>query len=782
MSDDQDILPPVDYEFWTAADVPTWFLREVDIREALSGEFMARVELENDDPTADPAALLGADAAITLSRPTEEPLSRRFIGVVRAVDEPWGADLAGRRRCVVLVEPAFASLKEERLTRKFQGLTVPDVVRAALKDWAQATKRELELRLARESAPPASGNGFATRDLCVQYDETTFDFLRRILAEEGLTYFFDHDSGEREKLVVIDEVGGFDEAPDPYPLRPFHGGATSREAVRSLALARGRAARRAEARAFNLTRHQLIIEARTRGQEGQGSEGEGTVMTSGELELGGRLVTLHGYEKDAYLRDDAAVQARLGLERSAAAAVTGRGTSDVIAFRPGLVIALEAESDLGELAGKQLLVSVRHRGGNPERLASGQGRAAREGALPYLNELTFLPAAIPFRPPLLPKPVAVEDWAIVVSVADGDPIYTDKHARVRVRFGWDHDQTAPAEKASPWIPVAQAWSGEGYGVQIIPRAGMLVRLRYLYGDPDRPLVVGCLPTGRNVLPSPPPDEKTRLTIRTLSLREGNDGYEHANEISLDDKPEHELVFIRAGLDYRQKVLHDENVEIDHDDERWVGHDQRLHVQGSRHKTVDRDEQIRVGKKRMTVIDGDDERHVKGNDSVIVEKDQAIGVVGARSTSVQGHETAAYMAGREESVTGDDQLHVSETLATIADKRWIANQGPTTLVLENGDVTLQAGGNIVLEVAGGRLKMESGGKAVLEVKEKISLLCGDASIVISPDKVEIAAPEVQLSGANGAVTLDRAGVTTTGLNISSSATGTNELTGAFVKAN
>jgi type VI secretion system secreted protein VgrG len=785
-NEDGSVLPEVDYELWVGADGPPWLLREVDIREALSGEFVARVEIENDDPAADPAALLGADATITLLRPTTEPLVRRWSGLVRAVDEPWGTDRAGRRRCVVMVEPAFACLKEERLTRKFQEMTVPEVARAVLGDWAKASKRRFELRLGREAESPASGRGYATRDLCVQYDETTFDFLRRILAEEGLTYFFEQEEEHGpdpglEKLVIVDDNGGFDDAPEAYPLRPFHGGTTSRQAVRSLALSRGRAARRTEARGFNLTQHQPIVEARARGQEqAAGNEGEA------ELELGGRAVTLYGYEQDAYRRSDAAVQARLALERSAAGAVGGRGTGDVIAFRPGLVFELappdsDGDGGLPEPAGKHLVASVRHRGGNPDRLA-GQHGGEREPTLPYVNDFTFIPAAIPFRPPLLPKPVAVEDWGMVVSAVDGDPIYTDVHGRVRVRFGYDREGTAPADRCSPFIPVAQAWAGEGYGVQIIPRAGMLVRLRYLYGDPDRPFVVGCLPTGRNVLPSPPPDEKTRLTIRTQSLRPGEAARDHWNEISLDDRSEHEQVFIRAGLDYRQKVLRDESVEIDHDDQRWVGGNQRLHVEGSRHQTVDQEENIIIFKKRTTNIAGDDDRHVQGNDRVTVEKDQAIGVVGARTTTVKGVETANYLAGREESVKGDDHLHVSKSLTAVADKRWRANQGLTDLVLEDGDVTLAADGNVTLEVEGARFKMEPGGKAVLEVSKKLSLLCGEASIIMSPDKVEIVAPEVEISGANGAVKLDRAGVTITGLNVSSSAVGTNELTGAFVKAN
>jgi type VI secretion system secreted protein VgrG len=776
----------VDYEFWTDADGSPWLLREIDVREALSGEFVARVEIENDDPLADPAALLGKEAVVTLTRPTPEPLVRRFAGVVRAVDEPLGSDRAGRRRCLITVEPAFACLKEERLTRKFVDQTVPDVVRRVLTEWAVLCERRFELRLGREAEPPSSGRGFAKRDLCVQYDETTFDFLRRILAEEGLTYYFDPpgdgdagDDARHEKLIVVDDNGGFPEAPEAYPLRPLHGGVTSREAVHALSVARGRSALGAEARAFNLTQHRPIVEQRTRDDGGSGGQAQGDGRGDGELELGGRGVTLYGYEDGAYRRDDAAIQARLAVERSAVAAISGRGSSDVIALCPGLVFELEPAPDEDappDAGGKRLVVSVRHRGGNPERLADGSERAH-----PYTNDFTFVPAAIPFRPALLPKPIAVEDWGEVVSPTDGDPIHTDVHGRVRVRFGYA-DRTEAAERCSPFIPVSQAWSGDGYGTQIIPRAGMLVRLRYLYGDPDRPLVVGCLPTGRNVLPSPPPEEKTRLTIRTRSLREGGNDREHWNEISLDDAANHEEVFVRAGHDYRQKVLHDESVQIDHDERRSVGHDQTLEVQGARHQTVHQDETIQVMKKRTTAVVGDDERHVQGNDRLTVAQDRTVAVLGKRSTTVHGAESAAYLAGREEAVTGDDKLHVSETLTTIADKVWRASQGPTDLVLEQGNVTLKAGCDITLQIDGGTLRMDAGGTAVLQCNQKISLECGQASIVLSPDKIEIAAPEVQLTGANGSVKLDRSGATTTGLTVSSSAMATNELTGAFVKAN
>jgi type VI secretion system secreted protein VgrG len=606
----------------------------------------------------------------------------------------------------------------------------------------------------------------------VQYGETTFDFLRRIMAEEGLSYFFEH-GGAREMLVIVDDKSRFDQAHDPYPLQPSHGGQTWREAVHTIGLAHGRCAKRVEVRAFNPTQHRTITQAQTRDDDAGGAE-----RGDAEIYRFGSPVTLFGYKDDAYRYDDAAGQAKLALERDCVASVTGRGTSDVIGLRPGLVFHLESEdAALQSAEGQYLVVGARHRGGNPERLADGT-----EQAPPYANELALVPADIQFRPPLLRKPVAIEDWGIVVSGIEGDPIHTDAHGRVRVRFGYDREESVPAEQRSPFIPVSQAWAGPGYGVQIIPRAGMLVRLRYLFGDPDRPFVAGCLPTGTNVLPSRPPEEKTRLTIRTRSLRDGGNDLEHFNEITLDDAAEHEQVFIRAGRDYRRKVLNDERVEIDRDEQRVVGHNQVIEVKGTREKTVHEDEAILVKKKRSTNIQGDDGRHVHGKDRLTVENDQTITVGGKRSTTVKDLDSGTFLAGRSESVKGDDQLHVSQKLTITADEEWRAVQGPTELVLRDGDVRLKAGGSITLEIKGARLKMDPQGKAVLECNEKISLLCGEASIVMSPDKIEVAAPEVELSGTNGSVKLDRGGVTTNGLNVSSTAMASNEITGAFVKAN
>jgi type VI secretion system secreted protein VgrG len=738
-------LPPVDYRFHAGADAgdSSWLVREIDVREELSGEFTAAIELESDDPLAEPDDLLGATATLALSRPTPDPLARCWSGVVRAVHEPWAAEPGARRRCRVVLEPAVICLDDELLTRKFQGVTVPEVLRQVLgafvADFARSfarpgerpPERAFELRLAREDEPPGSPRRYPRRDLCVQYGETTFAFLRRLMSEEGMSFFFEQEEA-REKLIVVDDNGAFARAGETYLLCPADGLATARQAVHRFALARRSTAGRAETRTFDLTQHRTVTAAYPTEQ-----------VRGPELYLPGGGVTLHGYRDDAYRTDDAAVQARLALERANARTVLGRGRGDVIGFRPGLVFALEPDERLAceHLGGTYLLIEVRHRGGR---------------ASVYANEFACVPSHVPVRPPLLPKPRAIEDHGLVVSINESDPIHTDVHGRVRIRFGYDRDEGVPAERRSPWIPVAQPWAGPGFGVQIIPRAGMLVRLRYLHGDPDRPCVVGCLPTAVNVLPSRPPAEKTRLTIRTRSLRGDDDTRD--NEITLDDEAEQETVLLRARRDYHVQVLNDERTDIGRDETRLVGRDQQTEVHGSR------------------VL------KVEGDETVTVEGNQTVEVGGARTTTVSDRDTGRFLGGRQETVEGNDSLHVSERLGMTADGEWCATQGPTELALRGGDATLRAGRAIRLEVAGARLELDGAGNAVLRCERQLVLRCGDASIVLEPDRIQIAAPEVQLAGANGAVRLDRSGSATSGLQVSSKATLSNEISGAIVKAN
>ncbi|HXU80398.1 MAG TPA: hypothetical protein VN914_03310, partial [Polyangia bacterium] len=202
------------------------------------------------------------------------------------------------------------------------------------------------------------------------------------------------------------------------------------------------------------------------------------------------------------------------------------------------------------------------------------------------------------------------------------------------------------------------------------------------------------------------------------------------------------------------------------------------------KTVHKDETITVKQKRETTVQGDNTRHVHGKDTQTVHKEQVVTVHGPRTTTVDQLEKATFRAGRDEKVIGVDKLHVTKQHLVTADQEWQAKQGPTEFVLKEGHARLKAGGNIVLKVDGAELTLAKDGKATLKCDAKVELLCGKSAIVMTPEKIEISSPEVQLTGGegNGAVKLDRTGAATSGLNVTSTALAKNELTGAIVKAN
>jgi type VI secretion system secreted protein VgrG len=712
-------------------------VRRVVIDERLAGASAAWVDVDPaaDDPDPDPEALLGRSAELVLGRGEAAGGERRFCGVVREVEQA-----AGRPGFHARVEPGFACLDEERRTRPFVRLSALEILRGVLGDGLAALGgREVELRLAGQP-PPADGadrdgDGFLRRELCVQYGETTYDFCRRLLSEEGLAFLYDH-GGAVEKLLVV-EPGRFERlsGAGTVPVAPRTGQEADVESVfglaRSLARSPGRSLPRAPSLADPLARVE------------------------------------DGRRRRAAAADDAG-----------APEITGSG--DVLAFAPGRIVALAGppEEALPEWAeGDLLLAHVRHVLEFPHEHAAGDARRAR-------HECSFAaqPARLGYAPPPVARPRALEDWGLVVSGIDGDPIDPDPRGGVRVRFLTDRREQAAAEDRSCFVPVAQAWAGNGYGTEIIPRAGMLVRLEYILGDPDRPVIADCFPTGENTVPAALPDRKSRLTLRTQSLRGRAEDDAHWNEIALDDAAAAEEVWIRAGRDLRRHVLHDEHARTDHDEARAVGGQQSLRVAGQRTKRVGGGETERVGGARRTAVGADDERLVDfddggagGRDALAVDGDAEEDAGAARGLRVEGAERGELRAGRTVEVQGSARLLVSATRTEVGDRELHARQSKSAVSLADSNATFAAEHALAMFNEAGALLMVPGGDTTLEVS-RLELRCGSASVIVGDGKVAIKAPTVVARGAKGTIRVDAAGASTVGKDVHASAVILNEIKG------
>jgi type VI secretion system secreted protein VgrG len=290
----------------------------------------------------------------------------------------------------------------------------------------------------------------------------------------------------------------------------------------------------------------------------------------------------------------------------------------------------------------------------------------------------------------------------VVGAGD-DEIHTDEDGRIKVQFHWDRDG-AKNEKSSCWIRTMQAWGGQGWGTQFIPRVGMEVVVAFEGGDPDKPLVLGAVYNGTHPLPFGVPEAKTRSGIRTRSTPRAN-GF---NELSFDDEAGAEQILLRAERDLVEQVGHDHAVTVTQDQRITVSGDQITRVTGARlHETL-------------------------GGEIVKILSDSALHVGGERVQLVGG--------GERRTVDGDEVVRVCG--------RALHSMGDSYNVRTDGNLSAEAGTRArpatIDLYAWGQAMIGSGMGIALCADQRISFTCGESTIEISKDEIKPHAPKLRLS--------------------------------------
>ena len=766
-------LPYVRYTFSSSAEPGApWHVHRVHAREGLSELYEATLDLVFDGLSADTDALLGSSCELVMERST---LSRRILGIVRHVEDL--GTLIDKRMVRVQVVPALWGLSQRVDSYIFQEMTVPEILEDVLKEGLTPFKRAVRLSLQRE---------YPKREYCVQYAESDLDFLLRLMKEEGITFYFEH-AGEAEELVLVDSHAPFQpcETLDGGPVWVSNdaGSHLHVETVRGLDWTTSLRPTSVVVRDFDWTgpRH-LSKELKAEEESGR------------DVYLYPAELTLSGYDTGnrQYTKDDTAARVRLLREGQQVGAKRGRGRGNVTGFLPGRTFNLQGHLR-GELDQAYLLTRVEHLGHAPEeRPHPSTEDSERER---YENRFECIPLSVPFRPeyPLARSRIPGPHTATVVGPPN-EEIHTDPHGRIKVRFHWDRAGQGD-DKASCWVRVAQMWAGAGFGTLFIPRVGMEVVVDFLEGNPDRPLVVGCVYNGTNRPPVQLPEERTRSTLRTQSSPD-SDGY---NELRFEDAKGSEQIFLHAQKDLMEVVEHDHTTQVGNDQSNTVeknqtntvkanqteivGGDQSMTVSGNRTKTVKKDETVTVEQNRTETVKQNETVTINGERGLKVDGKETYSVGGTRDKMVTGKETVTLEAGRTTSVTGNDELTVSAEHLVTADVKHQLTQGPTTFTFEGGHVELNAGSYIKLVHGPGDVQIDDSGKVLVNSATGIELTCGGCSLKLSPTKVEIAgAVEVSLAGGAGTVKLDAAGVTVSGPTVSSSAAALNEITGAMVKIN
>ncbi len=574
-----DTLPPAveNIELSLASKDVAFSVRTYRVEHPLSAPFDIRIEVVCKDEEVDLDAIVGQGARLRVER--EEGGARTWTGVC-AHAEQVEVEPDGLSTYQLRVVPTLWRTTRRKNSRIFQHLSLPDIAAAVLAEWKIEVDFELDKR------------AFPRFEYRVQYGETDFVFLTRILEEAGISYTFrdpESEAGEEAetRLVLVAEPHtGVERAAGPLPFVPGKDARVMGDHCSHLRLAH-------QVRSGHVTVRDFDFQARP--ELALYYEAKHTQTLESKLEVYEYLPGSACVEpSDGTSARVDAREARAFAERKLAGERAGRRAvemaSTCIDLHAGVVMSLRGHPRR-DVDGKRLLVTRQVIEGKPD------------GSCKATNEAVF--ADEPYKPAMVtPKPRIVGVQSALVVGSTGQEIHTDEFGRVRVQFHWDREGQRD-ERSSCLLRVSQAWAGRGYGVHAVPRVGDEVLVGFFEGDPDQPVVVGRVHNSASRTPHNLPVNKTRTTWKSESTP-GGEGW---SEITLDDAKGSELVFIRAERDLTRVVKHDETVTIGVSRKTSIGVDETVeikgnqsnHVAGNRASSVDGSDRIAVGESLTLAI-------------------------------------------------------------------------------------------------------------------------------------------------------------------------------------
>lgn len=510
-------------------------------------------------------------------------------------------------------------------------------------------------------------------EYCVQYRETDFNFISRLMEHFGIFYFFRHEDGQHT-MVLADSSS----AHKPCPLQataPFNlasGGLDQGDVVNSWSIEQ-------ELRSgkHSLTDYYFVTSSTDL------SASETTIYPAGANE-GMEIFDFPGLNRT---KSDGNTFAKLRMQEEETGHKVAKGSSVCRPFTTGFTFKLQ-DHPLPAMNATYLLTAIQHSASVRGTYRDGDGG----GAESYTNHFTCIPSEVTFRPArLTPKPfVQGLQTAVVVGKSsgrsasddqnaggDGEEIWVDKFGRVLVKFPWDRKSAC-----SCWIRVSQDWAGNGWGMINIPRVGQEVLVSFIEGDPDRPIITGRVYNDVQTVPYALPDNGTRTTLKTRSTTGGgNDNY---NELRFEDKTGSEQVFVRGEKDYDTRIKHDAR--------EWIGNNRSLMVVKDQMEKVGGDLHLKVSGKQIEHVDGDFHSHVVGNFNH--KSDQTISIQAGQNLYEKSGMNFAHQAGQT--------IHLNAGM---------------TMVLEAGtELCLKVGGNFIdinsagVSIVGTMVMINSGGAA------------------------------------------------------------------------
>ncbi|MEX0285073.1 MAG: type VI secretion system Vgr family protein [Paracoccaceae bacterium] len=684
-------------------DTPAWMsgdfsfeaiLQSATVTEQLGRITEMRVHFEVEQATA-PKDYVGKVMRVHVE--THPGRGRSFAGICVAVETRVDKD---HTSVTADVRPWLWMLTRNKNTRIFQDMTVKEIITQVFSD---ASFSDYKLKL----------NGtYDKRVYCVQYRESDFDFITRLMEQEGIYYYFpsEPDALETFDMVICDDIGGHDPVPD-YSRIDFNVSDTIGDG--------------SDDQMFDWTQEQAVVSGKV-----SLDDYDFHAPTSDLMAVNIQNKGSHQYNK--YELYDA--PGKQQIDKMAPGKETDRGNHLARVQMEAHVVRYETwfgRTGVRMMGVGRLFTLYDHpsKPANQEYLVTSAvhtiesdarkeaGDAGARNAV-YACNITAIPSSVPYRSmAVAPWPEVAGFHTAVVVGPSGEEIYTDEFGRIKVQFHWDRIGKKD-EKSTCWVRVVTPWSGSKWGGIQIPRIGQEVMIQFEEGDPDRPICTGMLYNKDTMPPYALPDNKTQSGIKTLSSKGGNASTTY-NEIMFEDKKDAELLRMQAQKDHEFLIKDMAKITIGHDAAKVAPSHEGFSIST-------------VVKQNITeqITDGDKFRQIdKGSETIKIKKD--------KTQTVEGKHT--------KTITGNDTLTVK--------------QGNLSETIKMGNMSTEVSmGNKKTEVKMGNISTKASlGAITMEAMQKIELKVGPSKITIDMSGVKIEGPMITVKGT--AMTTVKAPMTT-----------------------
>ncbi|MGE8313599.1 MAG: type VI secretion system Vgr family protein [Pseudomonas protegens] len=530
--------------------------------EELGRLFDYQLQLASSDANIDLNQLLGKPMGLSVQ--LDGGGQRYFHGIVARCSQ--NIDTGQFASYEVTLRPWLWLLSRTSDCRIFQNLSIPQIIKQVFRDLGFSDFEDALSRPYREW------------EYCVQYRETSFDFVSRLMEQEGIYYFFRHEK-DRHVVVLADAYGAHSSVPGyaSVPYYPRDEQQRERDHMFDWHLAQEVQPGSLELNDYDFQRPSARIDVRS-AMPRPHSAGDYPLY-----DYPGTYVQSSDGEHYAQTRIEALQSLHERIELSGNARGLGVGN----------LFSLTGFSRQDQNR-EYLIVSIRYYLVQ-ESLESGAGG----GSAQFESHLTCIDAQQSFRPlATTHKPMVQGPQTARVVGPAGEEIWTDQYGRVKVHFHWDrHDQSN--ENSSCWIRVSQAWAGKNWGSMQIPRIGQEVIVSFLEGDPDRPIITGRVYNAEQTVPYDLPANATQSGMKSRSSKGGSPA--NFNEIRMEDKKGAEQLYIHAERNQDIVVEVNESHSVGNNRNKSIGHDEYVTIGNKRTRIVQHVDELRVGEKKLDSV-------------------------------------------------------------------------------------------------------------------------------------------------------------------------------------